>query len=53
MASNLLLVTILTVTKQPVFYGGAVVIAMFVLLVKALPHTAKVALKGKLKLKTN
>lgn len=47
------LVSILTLTNQPVFYGGALVLVMFVLLVKALPHTAKVALKGKLKLKTN
>lgn len=47
------LVSILTLTDQPVFYGGAIVLAMFALLVKALPHTAKVALKGKLKIKTN
>lgn len=47
------IVSILTLTNQPVFYGGVVVFAMLALLVKALPHTAKVALKGKLKLKTN
>lgn len=47
------LVSILTLTNQPVFYGGALVLVMLTLLVKALPHTAKVALKGKLKIKTN